>query len=363
MKRRRIFPFILAILVIVSRVGQAAITYGPLTITADVTGPAIWGVGADTINPHMPFNIVFTENYLKGPTDSNRATWSSGFQFSGTNITIEWTDTSTWVPAQFQGYFDVFDTIYVESWANGLPDRFNYSGIANNNGVPGGPFNFIIAGATATLTEFSGQLCVEIGDFNDDAFDWLFDDPMPTFTKKCWAVYDCGNEHPHFTNCPSTLTTQYGAPFNFDFNASDPENDQIRYSIISGPGSINQTTGIWTWNPPCDSVGIPIQLEVCASGPFWPCPYGAICAVDLTVTGGCSPGDADSSGTLNPLDVTYLINFLYKHGPAPRPDSLCSGDADCNCATNILDITYLINNLYKHGPTPCACGNWYSSCP
>jgi serine protease AprX len=61
-------------------------------------------------------------------------------------------------------------------------------------------------------------------------------------------------------------------------------------------------------------------------------------------------GDANSSGVINILDVTYLINFLYKNGPAPY--TLYSGDANADETINILDITYLINYLYKDGPPP-----------
>ncbi|MEW5924103.1 MAG: FG-GAP-like repeat-containing protein [Candidatus Zixiibacteriota bacterium] len=63
-------------------------------------------------------------------------------------------------------------------------------------------------------------------------------------------------------------------------------------------------------------------------------------------------GDADGSWTINLLDVTFLINYLYKGGPSPEP--LNSGDANCNLTVNILDVTYLINYLYKSGSAPCA---------
>jgi len=76
----------------------------------------------------------------------------------------------------------------------------------------------------------------------------------------------------------------------------------------------------------------------------------------------CVPGDANNSGTFNALDVTYLINYLYKHGNAPIPYALCSGDANCNCVINALDITYLINYLYKHGSAPCDCNQWVTNC-
>jgi len=76
----------------------------------------------------------------------------------------------------------------------------------------------------------------------------------------------------------------------------------------------------------------------------------------------CIPGDADGSGIHNILDVTYLINYLYKGGPPPVPYALCSGDADCNCQINILDVTYLINYLYKGGNPPCTCEQWLINC-
>nr|MBN2278071.1 VCBS repeat-containing protein [candidate division Zixibacteria bacterium] len=61
-------------------------------------------------------------------------------------------------------------------------------------------------------------------------------------------------------------------------------------------------------------------------------------------------GDANGGGSVNILDVTYLINYLYKSGPAPEPQE--AGDANGNGAVNILDVTYLISYLYKSGPEP-----------
>jgi len=61
-------------------------------------------------------------------------------------------------------------------------------------------------------------------------------------------------------------------------------------------------------------------------------------------------GDANGSGSVNILDITSLINYLYKHGTPPVP--LEAGDPNGNGNLNALDITYLINYLYKHGPAP-----------
>jgi len=88
----------------------------------------------------------------------------------------------------------------------------------------------------------------------------------------------------------------------------------------------------------------------------------ALVVSPLTQECDCSPGDANGNGAFNILDVTYLINYLYKSGPAPYPYAICSGDANCNCAVNILDATYLINYLYKFGAPPCTCEQWLINC-
>ena len=82
-------------------------------------------------------------------------------------------------------------------------------------------------------------------------------------------------------------------------------------------------------------------------------------------------GDVDNSGTVNTLDVTHLIDFLYKHGPAPQITSQpkdpvtdidgnvyqtvaigSTADVNHSGSMNILDILFLINNLYKGGLAP-----------
>lgn len=62
-------------------------------------------------------------------------------------------------------------------------------------------------------------------------------------------------------------------------------------------------------------------------------------------------GDANSDQTVNIGDAVYLINYIFKGGPAPDP--LESGDASCDGAVNIGDAVYLINYIFKGGPEPC----------
>ncbi|MEW5923591.1 MAG: PKD domain-containing protein [Candidatus Zixiibacteriota bacterium] len=68
----------------------------------------------------------------------------------------------------------------------------------------------------------------------------------------------------------------------------------------------------------------------------------------ISINGLC--GDANGSGGVNILDVTFLLNYLYRGGPAPDPESIADVNGTGNL--NILDVTYLIAYLYKGGPEP-----------
>jgi len=241
----------------------------PVTFTPAISGPAIYGE-PDSINPGYPFYFDLYTNYAETHL-FRRVTWSSPFVFTGNNIShISWGNTTQFVPYSFLSHCEDFWEIYTESWDGALPDLLCVACISHMGLPDMTNFLYMHAQATITLTGSEGTICIDSGDAVDNAWDWLFDDPQPSFGGPyCWTVKACG--------------------------------------------------------------GV--------------------------------PGDPNSSGTFNALDITYLINYLHKHGPAPKPDSLISGDADCDCATNILDVTYLINFLYKHQPPPCSCGEWRAGCP
>ncbi|MCX6829117.1 MAG: M28 family peptidase [candidate division Zixibacteria bacterium] len=61
-------------------------------------------------------------------------------------------------------------------------------------------------------------------------------------------------------------------------------------------------------------------------------------------------GDLNDDGLINILDITALINFLYRGGTPPDPTT--SADVNGDGIVNIKDITHLINFLYKGGSAP-----------
>jgi hypothetical protein len=62
-------------------------------------------------------------------------------------------------------------------------------------------------------------------------------------------------------------------------------------------------------------------------------------------------GDADGDLAINISDAVYLINYIFKGGPAPNP--LEAGDVNLDGAVNVADAVYLINYIFKGGPPPC----------
>jgi hypothetical protein len=63
-------------------------------------------------------------------------------------------------------------------------------------------------------------------------------------------------------------------------------------------------------------------------------------------------GDANSDGLTNVGDVVFLINYIFKGGPAPAFSQL--GDASCDAMVNVGDAVYLVNFIFKGGSAPCA---------
>jgi hypothetical protein len=61
-------------------------------------------------------------------------------------------------------------------------------------------------------------------------------------------------------------------------------------------------------------------------------------------------GDANGDSKTNLLDVSFIINSLYRGGP--KPDPIRSADVNHDGKMNLLDISYIINFMYRHGPAP-----------
>lgn len=103
----------------------------------------------------------------------------------------------------------------------------------------------------------------------------------------------------------------------------------------------------------CDAANADYHIDISS-----PCaPLNNSCqsligAFDIGCTVGCICGDINHNFRVNILDITFLINYLYKHGPAPAP--LQCADVNGDGEINIKDISGIISFLYKGGQLNCS---------
>jgi hypothetical protein len=70
----------------------------------------------------------------------------------------------------------------------------------------------------------------------------------------------------------------------------------------------------------------------------------------VTFNPGILHGDVNLDGQLSVADVVYLVNYLFKGGPAPQ--LFIVADVNRDGKLTISDAVYLINYLFKGGPAP-----------
>jgi hypothetical protein len=61
-------------------------------------------------------------------------------------------------------------------------------------------------------------------------------------------------------------------------------------------------------------------------------------------------GDCNASGLVEPSDVVYLINYLFRNGQPPRPYE--AGDCSCDGVVSPNDVVCLLNYLFREWPPP-----------
>jgi hypothetical protein len=70
-------------------------------------------------------------------------------------------------------------------------------------------------------------------------------------------------------------------------------------------------------------------------------------------------GDCNDDGTINPIDIVYMINYVLRMiGPPPPADEHCPlvnrGDFDCSGTVMVNDIVKMVNYVYRFpAPGPC----------
>jgi len=303
-----------------------------LTMTAQIPSSFIFNDGGtDKIIAGQPFYVEIVWNYVKPMPGGELLGGSYVLQVNGTNLSK--VVAAGALPAPYNNvvlkngfqtttYWNTFGNpndwpfAFLQTDFDGtMPDLFGHA-FAGSNGLPGnlGPTAFYELHYQGTA---GGSIDIDSVNIANASFDWAFDVPGTFVGVNSGAGYEIAtppNFPPTFTNCVPQLSTQHHVDFNYDFNATDVEQDAITFTKVSGPGTINPTTGVWTYNPSCAEVGQSLTLVVCASDAFHQCPTGNECTVDLVVlntdpviAGDCGAtfivGDAGGTADFTATDV------------------------------------------------------------
>ncbi len=68
----------------------------------------------------------------------------------------------------------------------------------------------------------------------------------------------------------------------------------------------------------------------------------------IATTSGTACGDINGDGPIDTGDIIWLINYIFRSGPAP----IQTGDINASGDVNVADAVYLINYLFGAGPRP-----------
>jgi GEVED domain/Dockerin type I domain len=202
-------------------------------------------------------------------------------------------------------------------------------------------------GAAKTVTNVPVTMTIGYGGGNT-----IFLDPSLIYVFYAWSVD------------PKLLRGYLGGDFEEGYTVDDVNPATVKFNGLT-PDSIKMLTSYpdFTGNV----MEIYVNMHDCITGYGLPNLWDTTTwdytisgkfgdDVDFTETGQCtiighSAGDANGDRIINIKDATYLINYLYKNGPAPFP-MIEVGDANGDGSINIRDVTYLIAFLYKNGPAP-----------
>ncbi len=111
---------------------------------------------------------------------------------------------------------------------------------------------------------------------------------------------------------------------------------------------VKDTSTIWIDTSSIETLSLPfVRNDAYGYWPLWKQPTS--CPV-TPLTCIYRPGDANGDGKVDLTDLMFIVNRVYKGGPAPVFE--CQVDLNADGIVTLLDIFLGVNYLFKGGPPP-----------
>lgn len=208
-------------------------------------------------------------------------------------------------------------------------------------------------------TFWSGTNSVVFGQFHN-----LVRDTLSTDTDQSSNFKECNgslgrknvcayvvNKAPILDNI-TAKTAGEGSNLSFRVHAADPNGGGIILTAENLPANSNffdsgNGAGSFNFSPDTTQEGVYNVRFIASDGELKDTLMVQITVVNCTA----KAGDANSNSLVNLGDIVYLVNFIFKGGPAPSP--ICRGDANgSGGALSLPDVIYLVNFVFKGASAP-----------
>jgi hypothetical protein len=148
-----------------------------------------------------------------------------------------------------------------------------------------------------------------------------------------------------------------------EYTVNDIDLSSVKINNSFDPTTVEIIASYPDFDGPVMKLTYPVRDLIESYGPVWGVeirPYVITCqltdGIPLSAAGslvivGHVRGDANGDSAVDVGDVVYIINYVFKQGPAPDPRY--AGDVNCDDEVNVADAVYLINFIFKDGPAPC----------
>jgi len=166
------------------------------------------------------------------------------------------------------------------------------------------------------------------------------------------TVTEAGNQSPYFLETmPDTQIIAYGDSIYNRVAAFDPDLDPMTLTVLNPPAN---TTFIDSLNGAASVKFVPDLTQ------YWQTFNFRFIATDQAGLADTMikyvrvvafmRGDSNSDGNVDISDVTFIVSYIFRGGPAPVSEDVADANSDQH--VDLSDALYLVNYIFRHGPAP-----------